>query len=77
MLGPLLSPPVAEDFQQLRGEHDVTIFLPFAQLHANHHSSAINVWELQSDGLRDSQAGGIATGQDGAVFALGYTAEKL
>src|SRR5262249_1655441 len=76
-LGPFLSPPIAENFQQLGRAHVVAIFLPLALLNPNHHPSAINVGNLQSNGFRDPQTCRIATGQDGAVMVLSYTAQKL
>jgi|SRR6516164_550681 hypothetical protein len=76
-LGSLDAPPLAKNLKQFGGEHDIAIFLSLALLDANDHPLAINVTGLESHGLGQTQARGIAGGQDGAVFAIGEAAEKL
>jgi len=70
-LGSCHAPPLAKNFQQFDREHDVTIFLAFALLDANHHSLAIDVGGLEGNGFRETQAGSVASGQNRAVFVIG------
>src|SRR5438128_1712128 len=60
-------PPDAQNVQQPRRQHDVTIFLPLSLLDADDHSLTINVARLQLDRLRDSQSRRVAGCQDRAV----------
>ncbi len=77
MRGSFYSPPVAQDVQQLRREHDVAILLPFALFDPDDHPFAINVGDFQSDGLGDSQASRVAGGQDRPMFDTRYAGEEL
>ena len=56
LFGPCKSPPVPQDFQEFRGEHDIAILLTLALFDPNHHSLTINMGRFQSDGFGDSQA---------------------
>src|SRR6202035_4723984 len=46
LLGPVNWPPGAEDLQQLWGEHDIAIFLPFTKRHTNDHSFAVDIGDF-------------------------------
>ena len=77
MPGPAHLPPVAEDGQQLRREHHVAVLLPLALRDAQHHPLAVDGGHGEADGLGDAQAGGVARGQDGAMFDGLHPVEKL
>jgi hypothetical protein len=51
--------------------------LSFAPFDADDHSAAIDMAESEGNGFGEPQASGIADGQNGAIFALGYATEKL
>jgi len=76
-LGLLRSPPVAQDLQQLRGEHDLAILVPLALLDANDHPLAIDRGGLEGDGLGDAEPGGVAGGEDGAMLEAGHATEEV
>src|SRR6202043_971106 len=71
------SPPVAQDFEELWGEHDIAIFLSFALLDSDEHSLTIDIGDLQADRLRDAQSGGVAGRQDRAMLDAPHTSQKL
>src|SRR3974390_954257 len=50
------APIAAQDVEQLRRQHDVTILAAFALLDANHHSSAVDSCRLEANGFRDTQS---------------------
>src|ERR1700693_176001 len=75
-LGFSRSPPVPQGFQQLGGEHDISVFLALALLHTNDHALAIDIDGLQANGLGDAQAGRVASGQDGAMLGARDAIEK-
>jgi hypothetical protein len=77
VLRPFHSPPRSQDLQQLRGEHHVTILHSLALLDPQDHALAIDGRGSKSDGLRDTQAGSVAGGQDGTVLPAGHTEKKL
>src|SRR6266705_2716296 len=76
-LGLFYSPPLTQDFQQLRRQHHVAILLTFTLIDANHHPRAVNVRYGESNRFRDAQAGRVARGQDGAMLGAGDAVEKL
>ena len=76
-MGSFHAPPLTKDFQQFWGERDIAIFQSLTLLHADDHAAAINVGGLESHGFGEAQAGGIAGGQDGAMFTLGEATQKL
>jgi hypothetical protein len=62
-------PPVAaQNPQQLRREHDVTVLAALALLDPDHHPLAVDVRDLQQNYLRHAQSGGIDRRQRGAAF---------
>src|SRR5881409_3860818 len=71
------APPVSEDFQQLRREHHIAIFLALALVDANDHPFAVDVGWYQAYGLRDSQPGRVAGGKDRVMLEALHAAEKL
>jgi hypothetical protein len=71
------APPIAQDSQQPRREHDVAIFLSLALLTANDHPLTVNVADEQADDFGDTESGGIASGQDRAMFDRRHAVEKL
>ena len=77
ILRPRRPPIVAQNRQQRGREHHVTIFLPFALLHANDHSSAVDSRRRQMNRFRDAKACGVAGGQDRAVLEVSHKAEEL
>ena len=66
--GPGCPPPVAQDIQELGGEHHVAVFLAFTLLDANEHSLAVNMIRLQRNRLRDAQPGRVTGGQDRSML---------
>jgi hypothetical protein len=48
-LGPVHSPPVAQDLQQLWRKHDIAVYAPFALFDADNHSFAIDIADFQAD----------------------------
>src|SRR5258707_2044794 len=71
------SPPVAQDFEELRGEHDIAIFLSFTLLDSDEHPLTVDIGDLQADRLRDPQSGGVAGRQDCAMLDAPHTGQKL
>src|ERR1700676_1918735 len=71
------SPPGAQDFEELWGEHDIAIFLPLTLLDTHHHSLTIDIGNLQADRLRDAKSGGVAGRQDRAMLDAPHTGQKL
>jgi hypothetical protein len=76
-LRPHCTPVVAQRLQQLGREHDVSILLPLALIHTDYHPLAVDIGELQANGLRDAQAGSIAGGQNRSVFSAADALEKV
>ena len=76
-LGFVRPPPVAQDFQQLGGEHHVPVFLSLALLHANDHALAVDVGGLQADGLGDAQPRGVASRQNRPMFGAAHATQKV
>jgi hypothetical protein len=76
LLGPLDSPPTTQDIQELRREHRVPIFSPFPLLDMDDHALAIDRGGSERNGLRDTKAGSIAGGQDGAMFPAPDAVQK-
>src|SRR5712664_654766 len=77
VLGLLDSPPGTQDLQELRREHHVAIFFPFALLDTDDHALAVDCGRGERDGLGDAQSCGIADGQDGAMFSAPDAVQKL
>jgi len=67
----------AEDFEEARGEHGVTVFASLAVIDADEHALTVDAGELEGDGFGDAEAGSVAGEEDGAVFAAGDVAEEL
>src|SRR5277367_33733 len=61
-------PPVAQQLQQLRGEHDKAILLPLALLDAQQHALAVDIRDLQPDHLGYAQTGPIGHAERHLVF---------
>src|SRR5271169_6391941 len=61
-------PPVAQQFQQLRREHDEAILLPLALLDAQQHALAVDIGDLQRDDLGYTQARAIGHAERRSVF---------
>jgi hypothetical protein len=77
LLGPFHSPPVTQDFQQLRRQHHVAILLTLALIDANHHPRAVNVPYGEANRFRDAQARRVARGQDRAMLGAADAVEEL
>ena len=71
------SPPVAQDLEELWGEHDIAIFLSLTLLDTDDHSLTIDIGNLKADRLRDAQSGSVASRQDGAMLDAPHTGQKL
>ena len=67
-LRPSQPPIAAQNPQQLRREHDVTVLAALALLDPDHHPLAVDVGDLQENHFRDAQSGGIDRGQRGAAL---------
>jgi hypothetical protein len=62
-------PPIAaQNPQELRREHDVTVFAALALLDPDHHPLAVDIGDLQQNHLGDAQSGGIDRRQSGAAL---------
>ena len=61
-------PVVAENVQEPGRQHHVTIFPPFASLHTNDHSFAVDRGWLQLDRFGNTQPGRVADCQDHALL---------
>jgi hypothetical protein len=77
LFGPVQTPPIAQDFQQLCREHHIAILLAFALFDSDHHALAINIRGFKTDCFRDAQPSGVAGRQDGAMFETLYAGQKL
>ena len=69
-------PPIAQQLQQLRREHDKAILLPFALLDAQQHALVIDVGDLQRDDLGHTQTGAIGHAERRLVFDAGGGRQK-
>src|SRR5260370_9723541 len=56
-LRPRRPPPGAQQLEQVRRQHDVTILATFALLNADDHALAVDVGDLERDYLSGAQAG--------------------
>jgi len=70
-------PPVAQDLEQLRGQHHVAIFLTLALLDAEDHPLAVDRRDGEVNGFRDAEAGGVAGREDGVMLGRLHRVEKL
>jgi hypothetical protein len=61
--GLALTPPRAEELEELRRQHDVAVFLALPVLDPQDHSVAVNGGDRQAEGFGDAQTGRIAAGQ--------------
>ena len=61
--GPRRPPPGAQQVEQARREHDVTVLAAFALLDANDHLLAVDVGDLERDHLGGAQAGAVGYAQ--------------
>ena len=73
---PFDSPPGAQHRQKLRREHHVAVLLPLALRDAQHHPFAVDGGHGEADDLGNTQAGGVAGGQDGAMLRGLHGVEK-
>ena len=65
------APVRAQDRQQLRREHDVAVAPALALADVDGHPGAVDVADLEPDGLGDAQAGGVDRGQQRAHLPVG------
>ena len=56
-------PPGAQQFEQLRRQHRVTILAPLAALDTQQHALGIDIADLERDHLRDAQPGAVSGGE--------------
>ena len=56
---PPLPPPDAQQFEQLRRQHCVTVLAPLAALDAQQHALGIDIADLERDNFGDAQAGAV------------------
>ena len=77
MPGTAQAPPRTQNLEQLRGEHDVAVLLPFPLLDAQHHALTVDGREREVDRLRDAEPGGVARRQDRAMMGGGHMLEEL
>ena len=66
-LRPRRPPPFAQQFEQLRREHDVAIPLPLALLDPKRHALAVDVGHLQRHDLGHPQACAVGDAERGLV----------
>ena len=76
-LGSFHSPPVAQDLQQLRGKHNITIHPPFALFDPDDHALTIDISDLEADSLGNTQSGSVAEGQNRAMLDIPHTSQEL
>src|SRR5258707_635278 len=67
-LRPRRPPPGAQQVEQVRRQHDVTVLAALALLHADDHPLAVNVGNLERDHLGGAQAGAVGHAQCRLVF---------
>jgi hypothetical protein len=77
MQGPYEPPPLAHGDEELRREHDVAILLSLPLIDANDHPFTIDIRELQTDSLGDTQPRGVARRQNRSMFPAAYAVEAL
>ena len=75
-LRPRRVPPFAQQFEQLRREHDVAVPLPLALLDPKRHALAVNVGHLQVRDLGHPQARAIGDAERGLVPEAGRGFEE-
>jgi hypothetical protein len=75
-LRPCRPPPFAQQFEQLRGEHDVAIPLPLAPLDPKRHALAVDVGHLQRHDLGHAQACAVGDGERGLDLEAGRSFEE-
>jgi len=68
--------PGAQDLQQARGQHGVTVALTLALLDAQQHTLRIDVRHLEGHHLGDAQAGAVSHHEGGAVANAGDVVEE-
>jgi hypothetical protein len=69
--------PIPQGLKQLLGEHHIAIFPAFALLDTKGHAFVVDVMRLERDRFRDTQAGGIADGENRTGFASWHAAQEL
>ena len=69
------APPVAQHHQPRRREHHVPVPLPFPLDDAEHHPLAVNRRHGQPHGFRETEPGGVAGRQDGAMLEVLHAIE--
>src|SRR6478736_6336790 len=62
------TPVAAQDRQQLRRQHHVTVLAALAVLNPDHHPLTVDVGNLEESHFRDAQSGTIDRGQRGAAL---------
>jgi hypothetical protein len=72
-----VAPPVAEQLEELRGQHDVPVLFPLALLHAQDHPPAIDGGDRQANGFADAQAGRVAGGENHPVIGQVDAVEEV
>ena len=68
--------PGAQDFQQTRGQHGITIALALALFDAQQHALRIDVGDFEGHHLGDAQAGAVGHHERGAVANAGDVVEE-
>ncbi len=74
--GPCRPPPDAQQFEQARRKHHVTVLAAFALFHADDHPLAVDVGDLERDDLGGAQARAIGDAQGRLVFEPGRSIEQ-
>jgi hypothetical protein len=70
------APVAAQDRQELRRQHGITVLAALALLDPDHHPTAVDIADLQPHRLRGPQAGSIGRGQRRAALQAGHGFEK-
>jgi hypothetical protein len=60
---PPLPPPGAQEFEQLRRQHGVSVFAPLAALDPQQHALGVDIADLERDYLGNTQPGAVGGGE--------------
>ncbi len=71
MLGPGQPPIAAQDGEQLRRQHDAAVLPALAVLDPDHHPAAVDIADLEAEGLGRAQPGRVGLSSARRVFRLG------
>src|SRR6516165_9604806 len=63
-------PVGAEELQQPRGKHDITVLTALTLTDSDDHALAVDVADLEGSGLGDPQVRGISGHEDGALLEI-------